>query len=161
KLQRTLAGASTQVNATLADTQPYAFTITSGATTSLVFHFTVAGVGDITFQSGSLDAGIAVSQSATPATGATYAGTMTVSSQQLTGSSAQNTFFTVASGTTAPFTFTLTRTGNWAVGVDTVCAPYSAKVSGSSSSSSLAAVIAEMDGGAGQVCIGDAAHNNA
>src|SRR6185312_15406726 len=59
KLQRTLAGASTQVNATLADTQPYAFTITSGATTSLVFHFTVAGVGDITFQSGSLDAGIA------------------------------------------------------------------------------------------------------
>ena len=160
-LRTPAGGATTNAAATLVDPSPYTFTITSGATTNITFHFTVAGLGNLTFQTGTLGTTLQVDAGTGQPTGAGYAGSFTVSSQTLKGTTAQNTFLTAAVGAGSSYGFTLTRTGNWAPGLDQACAPVTAVATGTSSSAGLQAWVGELEGATGTVCIGDAAQNNA
>jgi hypothetical protein len=53
-LTRLADSGPTSVSATLVDPQPYKFTVTAGQTTSLTFHYAIAGIGDVTFSTGTL-----------------------------------------------------------------------------------------------------------
>jgi hypothetical protein len=82
-LQRMGDGGLTSVPAALLDAQPYAITVTTGATTNLVLHFAVAGVGTIAFPSGTLETSLVFDAGTYPARSAQVSG-----SQTFTGSSA-------------------------------------------------------------------------
>jgi hypothetical protein len=159
-LVRTVGGTSTNATATLVDPSPYSLTITSGTTTNVTFHFTVAGVGNLTFQTGTLGTALQVDAGTGAPTGAAYSGPFNVSGQSLTGTPAQNSFLTIASGS-ASYQVTLTRTGDWAPGLDQACMPVSAGVTAVSSSGLLQGWMGELAGATGTVCIGDASQNNA
>jgi hypothetical protein len=65
RLRRTSGGVTTVVDAMWVDPQPLTIQITSGASTDLVLHFTVGGLGDLTFDMGSLAVALDVQRNAT------------------------------------------------------------------------------------------------
>lgn len=84
QLVRTLNGTSQTVPATWTDPQPLTFTIFQNMTTPIVLHFSVVGLGDLTFQIGRLLVSIDVNATTTTMpTGAQQSGTLTVSSQTI------------------------------------------------------------------------------
>jgi hypothetical protein len=125
------AGAAT-VTALLTDTQPINFTINSGVTTPLTFHFSIQSVGNLTFGTGMLNTSIAVANSDG---GSPAAGTLTsnvflnnVALLQPNGSvpNAGIKSMLSASGalpTTFAFNMSFTITGPFVAGIDNTCAP--------------------------------------
>jgi hypothetical protein len=65
QLVRTLNGTSQPVSATWTDPQPFTFNIMQNMTTPIVLHFTVVGLGDITFQVGRVQVSIDVDPTTT------------------------------------------------------------------------------------------------
>jgi hypothetical protein len=65
QLVRTLNGVSQTVAATWTDSQPFTFNIMQNMTTPIVLHFSVVGLGDITFQVGRLQVSIDVNSTTT------------------------------------------------------------------------------------------------
>jgi len=84
QLVRTLNGMSQTVAATWSDPQPFTFTIFQNMTTPVVLHFSVVGLGDVTFQIGRLLVSIDVNATTTTMpTGAQQSGVVTVSTQTI------------------------------------------------------------------------------
>jgi hypothetical protein len=126
----------TTADATLLDQQPYNLTITPGATTVLSFHFALAGVGNVTFGTGTLQTSLSVegSDGGAPTTGNFAAslgiqGLANINAMGTTGKTpgAGNAAIEnlVTSSTPATFTFGDTPfqiTSGFTAGVDVVCA---------------------------------------
>jgi hypothetical protein len=65
QLVRTSGGTSTTVAATWTDGQPYTFGVGLNVTTPIILHFSVVGLGDITFQVGKVQVSIDVNSTTT------------------------------------------------------------------------------------------------
>jgi hypothetical protein len=117
------AGPVTAVPATLSDAQPYQIVVTAGSTTSLTFHFAIAGTGqNLTFSTGGVSTNVVVSANGGTASGV---GATFQVALQAGGSSA-----TIAGYNTGAMqgTLTVTVSGAFVPTVDQVCAPVGALV---------------------------------
>jgi hypothetical protein len=84
QLVRTLNGTSQTLAATWTDSQPFTFGIMQDMTTPIVLHFSVVGLGDITFQVGRLQVSIDVnSTTTTMPTGSQESATLAISRQTI------------------------------------------------------------------------------
>jgi hypothetical protein len=85
QLVRTSNGTTATVPANWTDGQPFTFGVGLNVTTPIVFHFSVVGLGDVTFQVGRVQVSIDVNSTTTQMPGhGSQSGTFAVSSQQLT-----------------------------------------------------------------------------
>jgi hypothetical protein len=115
--------------ANLLDAQPYEFTVTANQTTALAFHFQLAGVGDVTFSTGTLSTSLSVASSDG---GAPTSGNFTptgINLSQMIQPNADPTLGPLATAVQAglPATFSLSNlhfniTGPFAAQVDSSCA---------------------------------------
>ena len=168
-LSRTAAGMTSSATATLLDPQPYAINVVAGQTTALTFHFALAGVGNVTFSTGSLATGIAVAgaDASPPGSGSVHGSLFIQGVQQFDPTHPGNAGITnlVSSGSPVNFSFNagaFTITGPFAAGVDSVCAPITASQLAVTNvvpaASNVGALFAEASGpmAAGIICFYDA-----
>jgi len=160
-LTRTANGLATTVSAVLTDPQPYAFTISAGATTALTLHFTVEGIGNVTFSTGTLTTTLAVDAGTTSPTHATAAGATTVTAD-LNGPPALNSALTFTGSLPVSFSMAIHLTTPFVAGADCVCANGTATVTtvpssgdGGAAQSNADALFDEASGGNGSICIYD------
>jgi hypothetical protein len=141
------AGPATSVPATLSDAQPYQVIVTAGATTSLTFHFAIAGTGqNLTFSTGGVSTNVVVSTNGGTATGvgATFQVTLAAG-----GSS--TSIGAYATGALQG-TLTFSVTGAFVAAVDEVCAPIGALVLTNVIDNGYAYNVLEGSGSTGYVC---------
>jgi hypothetical protein len=154
---RTLSdGTQTSVHATLIDTNDYKFQVFTNQVTALVFHFSVPGLGDLTFSTGSLQLGVSVGVTQGSGSSGVEFIDGTVSSQNLGTNAAVNAVIAAPVGAAAPLRVEATFTGPWGAELNSVCAPTKAHVTTTSTNPAIIAMAAELDGGEGQMCVGDA-----
>jgi hypothetical protein len=138
-------------------THPIAFTIVDGQITSVVLHFKVKGLGDITFATGQLQVTAEVTkETVSQATRLEQSASMTVSSVTYADpNAAYVTPLDLPVGSAHAQGVTLTTTGAWSLEQgDAVCAPV--LVGGFSySSEPLRRRLAHVLGGTGKACIHD------
>jgi|HubBroStandDraft_2_1064218.scaffolds.fasta_scaffold22611_2 hypothetical protein len=138
-LGREADGGADSVLATLTDPQPYTIQINAGQVTTLSFDFAIAGLGDVTFGTGTLQTGISVTngEGGTASSGSLN-GTFDVTSIVPPNPAGSNgkaeapnpAIQKLLSGSALPATFsanlTFSVTGPFAAGVDSTCAPVTA-----------------------------------
>jgi hypothetical protein len=115
-------------NAVLLDSEPYNITVTSGQTTALAFHFALAGVGNVTFGTGTLDTSLSVAgaDAGTPTTGNFAAAALDIQGTQDPGKG--NPALDNLVNSSSPATFSLPDqdfqilSPGFQAGVDDVCA---------------------------------------
>jgi hypothetical protein len=169
-LTRNGDGGATSVQAVLTDPQPYTFTINAGQITNVTFHFTVLGLGSLTFSTGTLTTGVQV------VSGTTTPGHIVVTgnalmyppgSGQLNLTPAVNSLLTYTGNPSVSYAENLTITGPFVPNVDAVCAPVSGTVTATGSADAgatgtdLADLFIESSNGTGTVCLSDANNGNA
>jgi hypothetical protein len=164
-LVRTSSTGSLSVAAILDDPQPYSFTVTAGATTNLVFHFTIAQVGQVTFGPGTLSTSLDVDAAAFPpnhgrlvsSIGATF---FFAPGPSTTFATVNNALGSVAAGAPAPVTIAFAVTSPFQPFVEATCAPISATVTSSAAAGTFAidasVLASEASGGTGWICFTDA-----
>jgi hypothetical protein len=159
-LARNGDGGASSVTAVLNDPQPYSFTVTPGGTTALTFHFTIEGVGNITFSTGTLTTSLQVDAGTANATKGTATGTANFGNEFLGGPSALNTALQFSAPVAVNYTINFSLTGPFAPGLDSVCAPATVTVNApqvaGTPSQNLAAFLDETSGGTGTFCTYDA-----
>jgi hypothetical protein len=158
-LTRTANGVITTVSATLTDPQPYSFTITPGGTTPLALHFTIEGIGNITFSTGTLTTTLDVDAGTTTPTHVTAAGTAAVTAD-LNGPVGLNQALTFTGTLPVSFTMAIHLTTPFVAGADCVCATGTATVTTASDDAGAAGVNAnalfdEASGSSGSICVYD------
>jgi len=156
-LERAGDGGPTSVSAVLTDTMPVSLTVVASETTPLIFHFTTATLGNVTFGTGGASVGVALDAGGFPVQTAKITGTTTMSVDAVDGGSAAlDKAFRFTGTVSVPFTLSLTRSGGWISAADQACAPVTGTASSTSTNAALAAVFTEASGGAGSLCFGDA-----
>jgi hypothetical protein len=116
QLVRSTAGGSTLVDAVWTDPQPVTAVITPNATTSLVFHFRVSGLDDVSFDMGTLALALEVQRNGTAQPAQIWEqGTYTNTSQSFGASLSMEaqTFFAMTPGETHGFFFDFNIGGPW------------------------------------------------
>jgi hypothetical protein len=84
QLVQTLNAMSQTVPATWTDPEPVTFSVVQNMTTPIVLHFSVVGVGDVTFQLGRVQVSIDVNATTSTPNNGQESGTVTVASQSIT-----------------------------------------------------------------------------
>jgi hypothetical protein len=154
-LTRAGDGGATSIPAQLVDPQPYALTVTAGATTPLVFHFLTDALGPVTFQTGTIGTSLQIDAGAFPVTSGRVTGTASLSVESLSGPPAFDSALRFNGSASVPYVLGLARTGPWALSADMACAPVSVTASSTATRAGLAALVAETSGGSGNLCFGD------
>jgi hypothetical protein len=162
RLIRTVNGVSQTVPALSRDPQPLIFSIVQDVTTPLVLHFSVVGLGDVTFQTGGLRVSIDVSQtSTTMANHGQESATFTGLSQTITAGFGLETPLGLVTGETdtVSLTFDLTSAFVLTSPAREVCANIAlASITSPSGSTAFSALMDEVGGttgAAGTLCIVD------
>jgi hypothetical protein len=162
-LQKTEGGVTTTVNATWTNPQPVTFTITKGQTTPIALHFTVKGLGDVVFDTGTLaiTADVQKESSSTFST-ATAAGTTNLYySKNADDTAAYATNLQVAQSVDLPISFTYTSTSAWSqVSSNAVCQSGTLSATSSSGSPGLIARLEELAGASAWFCVNDYGAND-
>ncbi|MGO8998719.1 MAG: hypothetical protein ACLQVI_35805 [Polyangiaceae bacterium] len=141
------SGPATSVPATLSDAQPYQVVVTAGATTSLTFHFAIAGTGEnLTFSTGTVSTNVVVS-----ATGGSSTGVGATFQVTLAAGGSSTTINGYATGAMQG-TLTVTTTGAFAPAVDEVCAPIGALVLSGVVDNGYGYNVLEGAGSTGDIC---------
>jgi hypothetical protein len=155
-LVRSVDGGSSNVQATLLDSGTYPFTIVAGQTTSIVIHLNVAGLGTVTFSTGTLTVGSSITQSDGGGSGTVFVASSTVTSQTLGGPAAVQAALTEATGSALAYSAAVTFTQPWTAQVGSVCAYGTAQLTiPAGASTGAATLLGELNGGTGQVCVYD------
>jgi hypothetical protein len=158
-LTRIADSGPTSVSATLVDPQPYKFTVTAGQTTSLTLHYTITGIGDLTFSTGTVSTHLQV-DAATASPGHLLVQGSGSVSPGLNGPSGLNMALASSGPVALSYSITATLTSPFAAGIESTCANITGTVSASTDSSgndpNYAAFFDEASGGNGVVCIYDA-----
>lgn len=166
QLVRTLNGMSQTVPATWTDPQPFNFTVMQNMTTPIVLHFSVAGLGDITFQVGRLQVSIDVnSTTTTMPTGGQESATMTINSQTLAPGLGLETPLGLAVGEVDAVSISISLTGPFTQQTNGfVCAFGTlSAISAPTSSAAFTALVEELAGTPASfvsLCIFDAGTND-
>jgi hypothetical protein len=158
-LTRIADSGPTIVPATLVDPQPYNFTVTAGQTTSLTFHFTIAGIGDVAFTTGTLSTHLQVDAGTASAGHILVTGSTSVSAV-LNGPAALNMALTPTGPVAVSYSVSASLTSPFSVGVESACAPIKGTINTTTDSANndpiFASLMNEASGGTGTVCIYDA-----
>jgi hypothetical protein len=155
-LVRTIDGGSSTVQATLLDSGTYPFEIVAGQTTSITIHLNVAGLGTVTFSTGTLSVGTSITQSDGGGSGAVLVGSSTVTSQTLGGPAAVQTALTTAAGSAFAYSATVTFAVPWTPEVGSVCAIGTAQMTvPAGASTGAATLLGELNGASSEVCVED------
>ena len=156
ELTRSGGGGATVVAATMADAMPVSLTIAAGQTTSVVFHFLIDGLGDVTFGAGTADTGVAVDAGAFPVSTAEVSGKALLATETLGGPPSLSRALTFAGTMPLTYAVTLTRTGAWTFASAQACAPVQVTAASSrATNSALAALVVEVTNGDGDLCFAD------
>jgi hypothetical protein len=128
-LNRAGDGGPTSVPAALLDPQPYAFAIAANTTTNLALHFAIAGVGPVTFGSGTLNTTLSAEAGAFPVSQGNISGPLTITSASSSGNpgAALIDLVTPDDGGTTINIMTLNPAlaASFTMGIDRACAPIS------------------------------------
>jgi hypothetical protein len=160
-LLRITAAGTTTVEATWTDEpQPLPFTIVATQKTEITLHFTVPGLGNVTFSPGNLAVDIAVNNEtrtkpSSVIVGATMMGT---SIQFSNGYAADNTLTAVANGTPLHLTLIVSPkpTSQWILDLDAACIDVLvADTSAGAGETGFATRLEQVEGGEGRICITD------
>jgi hypothetical protein len=148
------------VSATLADAQPYKFTVVAGQTTSLTFHFTIAGIGDVTFSTGTLGTHLQVDSGTATAGHAAVSGSGAALSNALNGPAGLNLALSSPGSVNVSYSINATLTSPFAAAVESSCANITATITATTDTSgndpNYAALFDEASGGSGTLCFYDA-----
>jgi hypothetical protein len=126
-LVRTGDAGTTTVSATLNDAQPYAFTVKGGQTTSLTFHFTVQGIGNLTFSTGTLGTNLQVDSGTTTPTRAIASGSASVISVT-NGPPGLSSALSFMGTQPVSYSIAVTLTSPFQASVDSACANITTQV---------------------------------
>jgi hypothetical protein len=158
-LTRIADSGPTTVSAILADTQPYTFTVTAGQTTDLTFHYTIAGIGDVTFSTGTLNTHLQVDASTASAGHVLASGTASVG-WRTNGPPALNAALAASGPVSVSYSVSATLTSGFAPATESSCANITGTITATADTmgndQNFAALYNEASGGTGTVCFYDA-----
>lgn len=157
-LTRTLSGATSSVPATWVDPQPVSFNIVDQTTTPLVLHFKVQGLGDVTFQVGTLQLSFDVAkENSQQPTRADAQGSASFNYEQYADSSAAYaTKLDIDQGVPYAYHLQLQGAGDWVnYAGGTVCKSGTLGISDASGNPGIALRAAEEVGASASLCIYD------
>lgn len=162
-LEKTQGANTTTVDATWTNPQPVTFTIVDGQTTPIALHFTVKGLGDVSFETGTLavTADVQKENSATFASAAFTGVTNLYYSRDTDATAQYATSLHLDQGVDYPLTLSYTSTSPWAQANTTqVCQSGTLSVASSSGSAALNARLEQMMGSSVYFCVGDNGAND-
>jgi hypothetical protein len=157
ELEQTIGMTTKRVPANWTNPQPVTVTITEGGSTDLTLSFDVEGFGQIVFARGDLNIHLAVSSSSGASKGLSETGSVNFSDEQYADSSADYaSALDIDTGTDYGLSFTGTASGDWYLSSSTiVCRDMQSPVLTTTFADGLAKRLAELEGGAGSICVYD------
>jgi hypothetical protein len=155
ELGRSGDGGAVGTLATLTDDQPYNVTVTVGATTALVFHFSLVLIGDVTFGTGSLVTSIEVSAADGGPASSGHELVHLRLGKTTGGSDPLSTLIGPDVGEDLGVDVEFSVSGPFVAGIDSACAPITTAGPVPGFGDALLAFFEEAFGGTGTLCLYD------
>jgi len=160
QLVRTLDGVSTLVDAVWTDTAPVLVSIAADATTALTLHFELTGLGDVTFDMGTLALALEVQRNATAQPGQFLENGTYTHNSSVFGPSANpitQLFFGMVAGESHPHSLDFNVTGPWQQhSTERICAPALFESLTTMAESGFSRLVNILVGQVASVCVEDA-----
>lgn len=143
--------APTLVPATLVSANPTPLDVQDGQTTPYEIRFQVPTAGEVSFSVGEVVVSTVVDEVDSVPTRFTLSGAITVTSQNLGGTPAQQAELAAPSGTSGAVSVSVLRQGDFTFGVDEACAPVMVGAT-SAPNGPLFNQVSQVTGGVGRIC---------